>query len=957
MAGLLVFCLAAVCTCVTGEFHLPSRIQYDGADGSLFGFSLSYQKSKGKLIVGTPRIDLEGGVESCPIWPTGADRSCGFILQSKNINSTWGEFTREFSPDQHFMLGATVAATSDYVLACAPLFTINQKSVNSETNKQHTKILPVGRCFIQKDAAGPSLLIPYQQDNKGTSLGWSAWVDEADDMLLISKLTGAHSAVMYTRASNPAGLEQANIAPIIKTQRYLGSAMTSGVFFSDKKKVYAIALEDTKRKGYIGFLHFVKGSLRALSSRRERIERVRLISAKGGRNMFGASLLMADFSRDGFSELVAGAPAQPYRDEYEAGSIFIYRGGFATKQIEKNICVCHNRAGSRFGTALASMDLDDDGLPELFISAPYEKKGGTVYVVSGAGVKALLEKEREDCTLITDIHHQPLSSEHKSFGYVMQPALNFNNNGGKVLAIGAPLVDKVFVYRSIPAVKVEISAKLKDKDIVLELDKHFTVTVIINITYPVNQTKSSGLLFVTTDISDRNQNQKPVMDENQKFTIDLAKHETRVIKDVVVNMNDEKPHTYDFVARVDIDKSLLVKKEFDESLIRLSENSVRQYSLEILRRCKGGECVPKLSMELKWSKSCPKSECTYYVLGSSLNETMTVAIRNDGDNSYVSCAKVYVTGAKIADWSCDPREIRDTCRFKEIKRSSEHPLTIKLDMSKFSYGAEKLDVVVELFNSCSDKKPTQTEKKTINYELNSNEIVVKGFYYPLNVTDRDIADTTLPTVGLLETFTIQNNGPVVWEQLLTEIKILKQPYINDFVILNEDFYCAKQNDTKYIKYSNCTLNLDANSYIELKTQVNITKNAVVKYTNKNNSLVFKTEIILGFSPTEINNFTLDATAMYVKDKSFKNQKSYIIILAVVVATIVLLIIGIILFKCGFFERNTKKELIELKKEFKRRSTMRRPESSCYRRVSEGELHIEEIHEDQETLVLDHPKSS
>lgn len=91
---------------------------------------------------------------------------------------------------------------------------------------------------------------------------------------------------------------------------------------------------------------------------------------------------------------------------------------------------------------------------DIAVGAPFEDGGGSVYIYIG-GKHGLSEKPSQI------IKSPPHSISMPLFGFGLSNSFDIDKNEFNDLAIGAPNIDKVFLYRSYPVVKiiVEINAQ------------------------------------------------------------------------------------------------------------------------------------------------------------------------------------------------------------------------------------------------------------------------------------------------------------------------------------------------------------------------------------------------------------------------------------------------------------------------------------------------------------------
>jgi phosphodiesterase/alkaline phosphatase D-like protein len=107
---------------------------------------------------------------------------------------------------------------------------------------------------------------------------------------------------------------------------------------------------------------------------------------------FGAALAAADTDRDGYAELLAGAPSDRLGAGPRSGSIMLFGGGPRSPERARRISEpdvgSGDETGDRFGAALAAGDVTGDGRPDVVAGTPGEAipgqpASGVVTLVSG----------------------------------------------------------------------------------------------------------------------------------------------------------------------------------------------------------------------------------------------------------------------------------------------------------------------------------------------------------------------------------------------------------------------------------------------------------------------------------------------------------------------------------------------------------------------------------------------
>lgn len=425
---------------------------------SLFGFSVALHEDletgKFLLLVGAPRAKAEsripanqtGGVYSCPVTADQSDCRRIKLLDPKlNPSSDLVE---------DMWLGVTVASQGrpgGRVLACGHRF------VKAYRGREHM----IGKCYLHRNGKNledeqikwQQIQQPcdYRNDHREEGMcayGISASITQTD---AIFGSPGSYewegNVHAFWMSPDDDYFWQKNAFDKQQPRRrniYLGYSVTQAhhLLSAENQTIVTGAPRDNIRDARGSVMLVVKTSGKLVIQQTLRGQQVG--------SYFGNAIAAVDLNRDGWNDLLVGAPFYFSRQEEVGGAVYVYMNGGGRFQSEPSM-VLTGQAGSAFGMAVAAAgDLNQDGFQDFAVGAPFH---GTGCVMIWTGNKEGVSAEPSQV-----IHGSIVSPGFRTFGYSLSAGVDIDGNNYPDLLVGS-LDDSVALLRSRPV--VQLNTKLR----------------------------------------------------------------------------------------------------------------------------------------------------------------------------------------------------------------------------------------------------------------------------------------------------------------------------------------------------------------------------------------------------------------------------------------------------------------------------------------------------------------
>uniref|UniRef100_A0A8C4ESH4 Integrin alpha-7 n=1 Tax=Dicentrarchus labrax TaxID=13489 RepID=A0A8C4ESH4_DICLA len=443
-----------------------------GDHGTFFGFSLALHQQltpepQSWILVGAPqaagqgllRGSRPGALFRCPITPEEYDCERVDIDGDVSLN-------RESKDNQ--WLGVTVKSQGigGKVVTCAHLYELRQR-VNQPSETRD----PIGRCYVlsedlteRDDLDGgewkfcegrpqgheqfgfcqQGLSVSFTPDNNFILFGAPGTYNWKGLLFMASPIEDALLYKTLEPSSRPTSFED------VAHNSYLGFSVDSAMGIMS-----------------LGELTFVAGAPRANHTgavvllRKDNVYRLvpqHIFWGEELASSFGYSVATTDLNKDGWTDLIVGAPNFFDRKAEIGGAVYVYLNPFGHWDDQARPIRLNGTYDSMFGITVSNIgDLDQDGYGDIAVGAPFDGDGKVfIYRGSHAGIETKPAQVLDGRDF-----------DVRRFGYSISGGLDIDNNQYPDIAVGS-LNDAVVLFRSRPVIHVNRVISIDPQDIDLE---------------------------------------------------------------------------------------------------------------------------------------------------------------------------------------------------------------------------------------------------------------------------------------------------------------------------------------------------------------------------------------------------------------------------------------------------------------------------------------------------------
>uniref|UniRef100_A0A8D3DIU6 Integrin alpha-7 n=1 Tax=Scophthalmus maximus TaxID=52904 RepID=A0A8D3DIU6_SCOMX len=437
-----------------------------GDHGTFFGFSLALHQQltpepQSWILVGAPQAagqgqllgSRPGALFRCPITPEEYD--CERVDIDGDVS-----LDRESKDNQ--WLGVTVKSQGigGKVVTCAHLYELRQRvSQPSETRD------PIGRCYVLSED------LTERDDLDGGEWKFCEGRPQGHEQFgfcqqgMSVSFTPDNNFILFGAPGTYNWKGEMRVQLLNQTLLDLGFYDDGPYEVADQKQLNA-QLIPVPSHSYLGFsvdsalgimslgeLTFVAGAPRANHTgavvllRKDNVYRLvpqHIFWGEELASSFGYSVATTDLNRDGWTDLIVGAPNFFDRKAEIGGAVYVYLNPFGHWDDQARPIRLNGTYDSMFGMTVSNIgDLDQDGYGDIAVGAPYDGDGKVfIYRGSDSGIETKPAQVLDGRDF-----------DVRRFGYSISGGLDIDNNQYPDIAVGS-LNDSVVLFRSRPVIHV-----------------------------------------------------------------------------------------------------------------------------------------------------------------------------------------------------------------------------------------------------------------------------------------------------------------------------------------------------------------------------------------------------------------------------------------------------------------------------------------------------------------------
>lgn len=668
---------------------------------------------------------------------------------------------------------------------------------------------------------------------------------------------------------------------------------------------------------------------------------------------FGSAIAIADLNYDGYKDLVIGAPF--YSETFvEEGRVYIYfydsfEGMFSDKA---GIVLMEPSYRAQFGKSLATGDFNSDNYEDVIVGAPYENDGaGCIYVYNG-------KYKGIESTYSQKISGKELRDGLKTFGISFTRANDLDRNGYPDIGVGAYMSDSAYIFKARPT--YVLTASLVASERILDMAPNCILNdrrvLCVNLTVKLNIGIKENMVYDLHLITDSLKTP-----EEKRTYFKGNGRQSEITESVTVRSGYfEKVYqifirsTMDILSPINFTLHCSLKdRGYSKQcmpLCPISNNITISEMIKFNTECGPDEiCKTRLKVNLE---TLPPN----ITLGKDKRLTAVINVFNIGEHAYNARTRIFFS--HLMDFESIRKPVNSSVECTSVNRMElscflGNPLRENINSSfvvTFLLGLTAN--VTKTFIAVNASTESQVERR---YLMNTVNLTIKVYQeFDLELVAMSIPSTLAfrgdaSPMTAMHTYQLRNNGPSNALKLIFSLDIPNVVINNSPLMAIKKYRVFDKNANPLLPASNesvCHLNTVENTGIDIKTDIK----SILKYKNIANCSWLKCHrIVCEISSLTIFNIkvfelTLDIDAKLLKDfqsklrmfdvvtngtlrhtvskqvinvhhehanattlflisRLQKKIQWWIVICSILVGLLFLILVGVLLWKFGFFRRN------------------------------------------------------